>query len=145
MKIESSEFKHGEAIPPVFTCQGDDKSPPLKISDVPAEAKSLVLIVDDPDAPGGTWVHWLVWNIPPDTGVFDQNHVPNGAEQGKNSWGRAGYGGPCPPSGTHRYFFKLYALDDMLPLSSADVQQLEKAMKPHIIEQCELMGTYRKN
>ena len=145
MKIESSEFKHGEAIPPVFTCQGDDKSPPLKISDVPAEAKSLVLIVDDPDAPGGTWVHWLVWNIPPDTGVFDQNHVPNGAVQGKNSWGRAGYGGPCPPSGTHRYFFKLYALDDMLPLSSADVQQLEKAMKPHIIEQCELMGTYRKN
>jgi Raf kinase inhibitor-like YbhB/YbcL family protein len=145
MKIKSSEFKHGEAIPPVFTCQGDDKSPPLKISDVPAEAKSLVLIVDDPDAPGGTWVHWLVWNIPPDTGVFDQNHVPNGAVQGKNSWGRAGYGGPCPPSGTHRYFFKLYALDDMLQLSSADVQQLEKAMKPHIIEQCELMGTYRKN
>jgi Raf kinase inhibitor-like YbhB/YbcL family protein len=145
MKIESSEFKHGEAIPAVFTCQGDDKSPPLKISDVPAEAKSLVLIVDDPDAPGGTWVHWLVWNIPPDTGVFDQNHVPNGAVQGKNSWGRAGYGGPCPPSGTHRYFFKLYALDDMLPLSSANVQQLEKAMKPHIIEQCELMGTYRKN
>jgi Raf kinase inhibitor-like YbhB/YbcL family protein len=144
MKIESQDFAQGEAIPAVFTCQGDDTSPSLQISEVPAEAKSLVLIMDDPDAPGGTWVHWLVWNIPPETGAFDQNHVPEGALHGKNSWGRPGYRGPCPPSGTHRYFFKLYALDELLSLSSANVKQLEKAMEPHVIDQCELMGTFRK-
>ncbi|MCU7551228.1 YbhB/YbcL family Raf kinase inhibitor-like protein [Chitinophagaceae bacterium LB-8] len=144
MKLESSDFKHGEAIPSVFTCQGEDRSPSLKISDVPAEAKSLVLILDDPDAPNGRWVHWLVWNIPPETGGIDGNHVPKEAVQGKNSWGRTSYGGPCPPSGTHRYFFKLYALDEMLSLSSADVKALEKEMEPYIIDQSELMGTYSK-
>ena len=145
MKLESNDFNYGEAIPEVFTCEGEGRSPSLKIADVPAEAQSLVLIMDDPDAPRGTWVHWLVWNIPPDTGTFDENHVPAGAVQGKNSWGHTGYGGPCPPSGMHRYFFKLYALDKMLSLSSAAVEQLEKVMKPFIIDQCALMGTYRKN
>jgi Raf kinase inhibitor-like YbhB/YbcL family protein len=145
MKLESSDFEHGEAIPVVFTCQGEEQSPSLNISEVPAEAKSLVLIMDDPDAPGGTWVHWLVWNIPPETGAFDKNHVPEGAVQGKNSWGHPGYGGPCPPSGSHRYFFKLYALDELLSLSSADVKRLEKAMEPHVIDKCELMGTYQKS
>jgi hypothetical protein len=144
MILESSAFIQGEAIPAPFTCQGSDQNPPLHISDVPAEARSLVLIMDDPDAPGGTWVHWLMWNIPPQTADIAEGSTPQGAVQGKNSWGHAAYGGPCPPSGTHRYFFKLYALNDTLSLSSANAQQLEKAIQPHIIAQCTLMGTYQK-
>ncbi len=100
--------------------------------------------MDDPDAPAGTWVHWVLWNISAQTKNISENSVPSGASQGKNSWGRASYGGPCPPSGTHRYFFKCYALDNMLSLSSADAKQLEKTMKDHILAQGELMGTYRK-
>jgi len=145
MKIESPAFKQGESIPAKYTCKGADINSPLHIADVPANAKSLALIMDDPDAPVGTWVHWLLWNIPPQTTEIKENSVPAGAVQGKNSWGRSTYGGPCPPSGTHRYFFKPYALDALLSLSSsADKGQLEKAMKGHILTQAELMGTFKK-
>lgn len=145
MKIESTAFKHGESIPPKYSCQGVDFNPPLQISDVPAAAKSLALIMDDPDAPMGTWVHWVMWNISPQTNLIAENSVPASAVQGENSWGKNQYGGPCPPSGTHRYFFKVYALDAHLSLSqSANKKKLEDAMKGHILAQGELMGIYRK-
>ena len=145
MKIESAAFKNGESIPAKYTCQGEDINPQFAFSDIPDTAKSLALIMDDPDAPRGTWVHWLVWNIPPQTNQIAERSVPANAVQGKNSWGKASYGGPCPPSGTHRYFFKIYALDTVLSLtSSADVHQLEDVMKNHIIAKGELMGTYTK-
>jgi Raf kinase inhibitor-like YbhB/YbcL family protein len=146
MKIESQSFKQGESIPSKFTCQGTDVSPGLLISDLPAQTQSLALIVDDPDAPAGLWVHWLLWNITNQTKEILENTVPAFAVQGKNSWGRSKYNGPCPPSGTHRYFFKLYALDIKLSItSSANKDQLENAMKGHIIATAELMGTYKKN
>ncbi len=145
MKIESSAFKQGESIPSKYSCQGTDINPPLQIADIPAAAKSLALIMDDPDAPVGTWVHWVLWDISVQTKEIAENSVPANAMQGKNSWGNSEYGGPCPPSGMHRYFFKLYALDTLLSLSSsADAKQLEKTMKGHILAQGELMGTYRK-
>lgn len=145
MKIQSTAFKQGENIPAKYTCQGNDINPPLQITDVPSNAKSLALIMDDPDAPMGTWVHWVVWNISPQTKEIAENSVPTNAVQGKSSWGKNKYGGPCPPSGTHRYFFKLYALDNSLSLSSsADKKQLEAAMKDRIVAQAELMGTYQK-
>lgn len=145
MQIESPSFKPGESIPSKFTCQGVDVNPTLTISNVPAQTKSLALIMDDPDAPGGTWVHWLLWNISNQTKEIPENSVPAFAVQGKNSWGKSKYGGPCPPSGLHRYFFKLYALDTKLSISSsADKKQLENAMKGHILATAELMGTYRK-
>ena len=146
MKIESQSFKQGEPIPSKFTCQGTDVSPGLLISKLPAQTQSLVLIVDDPDAPAGLWVHWLLWNISNQTKEILENTVPAFAVQGKNSWGRSKYNGPCPPSGTHRYFLKLYALDIKLSIpSSANKDQLESAMKGHIIATAELMGTYKKN
>lgn len=145
MKILSTAFGQGEAIPAKYTCQGNDINPPLSFSEVPASAKSLALIMDDPDAPMGTWVHWLVWNISAQTTLIAENSVPSGAVQGKNSWGKSKYGGPCPPSGMHRYFFKLYALDIMLSLSStADKTQLENSMKDHVLAQDELIGTCKK-
>ncbi|HEY6007196.1 MAG TPA: YbhB/YbcL family Raf kinase inhibitor-like protein, partial [Geobacteraceae bacterium] len=106
MHVSSPAFAHGSSIPTVHTCDGRDASPPLDIGGVPEEAKSLVLIMDDPDAPVGTWVHWVVWNIPPGTGEIWESSLPPGSVEGRNSWKRNGYGGPCPPSGSHRYFFK---------------------------------------
>ncbi len=145
LRISSPAFKDGEMIPKKFTCQGVDINPQLDISGVPDGTKSLVLIMDDPDAPMGTWDHWIVWNISPDTKTIEENSVPAGAVQGKNSWGRNNYGGPCPPSGTHRYFFKLYALDTTLDLSEkSNKKAVEKAMKGHILEQAQLMGKYKK-
>ncbi len=144
MKIESTAFKQGESIPLKYSCQGTDVNPPLSLSEVPPAAKSLVLIMDDPDAPGSVWVHWVLWNISAQVKEISENSVPANAVQGKNSWGNSKYGGPCPPSGTHRYFFKFYALDTVLSLSTADAGQLEKAMKGHILAQGDLMGTYRK-
>lgn len=144
MKLTSSAFEHNGAIPSKFTCDGDDTSPPLDIVDVPENAKSLALIMDDPDAPVGTWDHWIVYNIPATVNEIPQGTEPQGIG-GKNSWGRIGYGGPCPPSGTHRYFFKLYALDRELDLpEGSSKEELEKAMEGHIIEKTELMGTYEK-
>ena len=139
MKLTSPAFKHNGAMPSEYTCDGEDISPELNIGDVPENAKSLALIMDDPDAPVGTWVHWVAWNMPQDTKKIAKGTEPKGAA-GKNSWGRTGYGGPCPPSGTHRYVFKLYALDKTLDLKeSSDKEDLEKAMQGHIIKKAELI------
>ena len=144
MKLTSTAFIHNGQIPSEFTCDGADLSPPLSISDVPANAKSFVLIMDDPDAPVGTWDHWIVFNIPSSAKEIPKGTEPNGAD-GRNSWGRSGYGGPCPPSGTHRYFFKLYALDTMLNLPEGSAKKdIEKAMQGHIVAKTELMGTYKR-
>lgn len=146
MNIETVAFESGKPIPEKFTCQGEDVSPELVLRDVPSNAKSLALIMDDPDAPSGTFDHWIAWNIPTDTKKLKEGVAL--AQQGKNSFGNLGYNGPCPPSGKpHRYFFKLYALDTQLTLpSGASKKQLEKAMEGHIVGQAEMVGTYqRKN
>jgi len=145
LKIASSAFADGGRIPPKYTADGDDVNPPLAISGVPAGAASLALIMDDPDAPMGTWDHWIVFNIAPDTPEIAENSVPAGAVQGRNGWGRSDYGGPAPPRGTHRYCFKLYALDTMLELSSGVKKaRLEAAMKVHILAEAELVGLYSR-
>jgi Raf kinase inhibitor-like YbhB/YbcL family protein len=144
MKITSSAFQQGGNIPSKFSCDGANTSPPLQISDVPSGAKSLVLVVDDPDAPSGLFTHWTVWNIPPQTSTVAEGSTPKGV-QGTNDFGRSGYGGPCPPSGTHRYYFKILALDRELDLpSGAKRSQLDAAMKGHVIAQGELMGRYSR-
>ena len=144
MKLTSPDFKHNSMMPSELTCDGDGASPELNIEDVPKNAKSLVLINDDPDAPVGTWDHWIVFNMPPTTKKIEKGQEPEGLG-GKNSWGRTGYGGPCPPSGVHRYFFKLYALDTMLNLNEgAAKKEIESAMQGHIIAKAELMGTYKR-
>jgi len=132
-------------IPAKYCCDGADVSPPLSIEGAPKETKSLALIVDDPDAPVGTWVHWVVWNIGVGTREIPENAVPQGAVEGMNDFRKRKYGGPCPPSGTHRYFFKLYALDAPLPLKpGAAKAQVEEAMKGHVLAQAELIGLYRR-
>jgi Raf kinase inhibitor-like YbhB/YbcL family protein len=146
MQLSSSEFQNNEPIPSKYTCNGSDISPPLAITDTLKDAVSLALIIDDPDAPMGTWVHWIVWNIDPKTTEIAEGSAPSGAVEGKTDFGRSGYGGPCPPSGTHRYFFKLYALDTELDLDpSSEKKDLEKAMKEHIIDQTEIIGTYSQS
>lgn len=151
--LTSSAFNDGDSIPSRYSCEGDDISPPLSWQDVPANTESLVLIIDDPDAPDPqapkmTWVHWVLYNIPPDVSELPEHisktTVPPGAEQGLNDWKRIGYGGPCPPIGRHRYFHKLYALDTTLQLQSPSKADVEAAMNNHIIAQTELMGTYQK-
>jgi hypothetical protein len=145
LQLVSPAFKHNEFIPEKYTCDGKDINPPLLIENIPSGTKSMALIVDDPDAPAGTWVHWVVWNISPDTKEMKESSVPGGAQQGVNDFRKHEYGGPCPPSGTHRYFFKLYALDTMLNLGSkAKKSDLEQAMKGHILEKTELIGRYRR-
>jgi Raf kinase inhibitor-like YbhB/YbcL family protein len=142
MKISSAVFEPGKMIPEKFTCEGVDISPPLDIKDIPEETMCLALIVEDPDAPGGDWVHWLAWNIPV-THHIKENEV-HGVE-GINDFQQHSYGGPCPPSGTHRYFFKIYALDALLDLPAKTKKpQLEKAMSEHIIGFGELIGLYKK-
>jgi Raf kinase inhibitor-like YbhB/YbcL family protein len=145
MKLTSPAFKQNEAIPAQFSCGGQDTSPPLVIEGAPKEAKSLALVLDDPDAPAGTWVHWVLWNIDPGTTQIAQGSVPPGAEQGVNSWQRKSYGGPCPPSGTHRYFFRLYALKERLNLpSSTTRKELDRAMQGKILAQTELLGLFSR-
>ena len=142
MKITSSAFQEGTNIPSKFSCDGADTSPPLQIAGVPSGAKSLVLIVDDPDAPSGLFTHWTVWNISPQSSSIAEGSTPKGV-QGTNDFGKSGYGGPCPPSGTHRYYFKVFALDRVLDLSfGAKRGQLDAAIKGHVIAQGELMGRY---
>jgi len=144
MKLTSSAFENEGSIPAEFTCDGDDVSPPLAISEAPENTKSLALVCDDPDAPVGTWDHWVVFNIPADTKEIAKATDPQGTG-GKNSWGRTGYGGPCPPSGVHRYFFKLYALDTELDLAEGSGKgEVEQAMEGHILVQAELMGKYQR-
>lgn len=143
MNISSKEFKNDEPIPAKFTCQGKGINPELKISGVPAAAKSLALIVDDPDAPMGTFTHWLIWNIDPKVSTIGENTRPG--VEGVNGVKENAYIGPCPPSGKHRYFFKLYALDSVLDLpSGADKSQLEAEIARHTLEYAELIGTYQK-
>lgn len=142
MQIKSSAFLHEKPIPKKYTCQGEDLNPPLEIQDIPKEAKSLVLIVDDPDAPRRTFVHWVVYNIPPQKSIKEKS-IPG--TLGMNDFQRQSYGGPCPPLGLHRYFFKLYAVDALLPLKEgATKEQVEKAMQGHILAQASLVGLYQK-
>jgi len=154
LKITSSAFQPGALIPSQYTCEGKDVSPPLAWSGVPNNAKSLAMIVDDPDAPDPAkprrvYVHWVVYNIPAQVVSLPENAsksgLPAGASQGKNDWDKAEYGGPCPPIGRHRYFFKLYALDTILTgLKDGTKADVERAMKGHIVDSGELMGTYQK-
>lgn len=146
MQITSPAFAHNTSIPAQYTCQGDDRNPPLVVGNIPANAVSCVLIMDDPDAPGRTWDHWIVFNIPVDgsTMIVAQDSVPG--VQGWNSFGRTGYGGPCPPSGEHRYFFKWYALDTMLSLGEgARPHEVKRAMEGHILAEAQMIGLYRKS
>ena len=145
MKISSTAFENNSFIPSKYTCEGQEISPPLEFSDIPGNTKSLVLIMDDPDAPMKTWVHWTIWNIDAKTTQILQNSCPKGAVEGITSFGRTGYGGPCPPSGTHRYFFKLFALDKMLDLSpNSHARDIESTIEGHIIRKAELIGLYKK-
>jgi Raf kinase inhibitor-like YbhB/YbcL family protein len=144
MKITSSAFQEGGNIPSKFTCDGGDSSPPLQIAEIPSSAKSLALIVDDPDAPSGLFTHWIVWNISPQTNGIEEGTAPKGV-QGTSDFGKSGYGGPCPPSGTHRYYFKIFALDRELNLPSGTKRnQLDAAIKGHVVAQGELMGRYSR-
>jgi hypothetical protein len=150
IQLTSTAFTQGNPIPTVYTCNGKNISPPLAWSTPPSGTQGFSLIVDDPDAPGATWIHWVIYNLPSgktslDEGILPLARLSDGSLNGKNSWGKLGYGGPCPPSGTHRYFFKLYALDRPLSLSPGlSAAQLVQAMQGHILDTAELMGTYRK-
>lgn len=146
MLLTSPSFQNNAAVPAKFTCDGGNINPELQIQYVPAEAKSLALIVDDPDAVGGLFTHWTLWNIGPLTAVVKQESVPPGALEGKTSFGRAGYGGPCPPPGKpHHYRFTLYALDSILNLpAGAPRADLEKAMQGHVLTAAELVGIYER-
>ncbi|NOZ08542.1 MAG: YbhB/YbcL family Raf kinase inhibitor-like protein [FCB group bacterium] len=150
MKISSPAFQNNGKIPPVYTCDDADYSPPLQWSGIPENTQSLALIADDPDAPMGTWVHWVIYNIPAESNGLSENfsrepELPNGTLQGKSDFGKIGYGGPCPPGGTHRYFFKLYALDILIPPTPGLTKRtLLDAMEGHILDQAVLMGTYRR-
>jgi len=143
ISITSPSFQAGGDIPTKFTCNGTNVSPELQISSVPNEAKSVVLIVDDPDAPRGLFTHWIVWNIDPKTTRVAENSAPTAGVQGINDFGKRNYGGPCPPSGMHRYFFKIFALDIKLELKpSARRAELDAAMRGHVLAEGELMGRY---
>jgi Raf kinase inhibitor-like YbhB/YbcL family protein len=151
MQLSSTAFTEGASIPAKYTCDDKNVSPPLKWSGVPSGAKSLALIVDDPDAPSGTWVHWVLYDLPATVSelaedVAKSQYVAAGAKQGLNDFKRLGYGGPCPPSGKpHRYFFKLYALDASLDLKPGlSRKEVEHAMEKHVVGQAQLMATYKR-
>ncbi len=150
IKITSSAFAEGGMIPSKYTCDGSKISPPLQWDVVPEDTKSIALICDDPDAPIGTFVHWVIFGLPAETGELEENippdkTLPNGAKQGTNGFGRIGYGAPCPPGGTHRYFFKVYALDMELNLAAgATKSDLLNAMEGHILGQGQLIGKYKR-
>ena len=154
MKLASTAFAHNAEIPAPYTCDDRDISPPLRWSGLPGSTQSLALIVDDPDAPDPaaprmTWVHWVLYNIPPSASALEEalgrNELPAGTGEGTNDWDQTGYRGPCPPVGRHRYFFKLYALDTLLPdLDRPNKSDLLRVMEGHILEQAELIGTYQR-
>ena len=145
MQLKSPAFSQNGIVPAKYTCDGQNISPPLQIAETPENAKSLVLICDDPDAPGKTWTHWTVWNIDPTTTEIVEGKTSAGSTQGVTDFGEVGYGGPCPPSGTHRYFFKLYALDTSLNIPyQAKKEDIEKAMAGHVIDQAQLTGVYSR-
>ena len=142
-RLISTVFSHNGHIPPQYTCEGKDINPPLIVENIPEGSKTLALIVEDPDAPRGTFDHWIVWNISPNEAIAEGS---NPGISGTNSFGKTGYGGPCPPSGVHRYFFRVFALDDELDLlAGATKDELLDAMKGHIIASAELMGLYQKH
>jgi hypothetical protein len=148
--LSSTAFAEGDPIPQIYSCDGEDISPPMQWTDPPEGTMSFALIADDPDAPVGTWVHWVLYNLPADTSSLPEAFLsdadlPDGSKNGENSWGRLGYGGPCPPGGTHRYFFKIYALDLTLDIAAgATKEQLLQAVEGHILAESELMGTYSR-
>ncbi|MBI4137085.1 YbhB/YbcL family Raf kinase inhibitor-like protein [Candidatus Roizmanbacteria bacterium] len=145
MDLTSDSFENNQTIPSPYTCDGEGINPPLSIGGIPEETESLALTVTDPDAPAGTWTHWVVFNIPPDTDEIDEDSVPDNSLQGVNDSGNMKYGPPCPPSGEHRYVFHVYALDTMLDLpAGADREALESAMEGHILEQAQLVGNYSR-
>ena len=150
IKLTSPALEDGGMIPGKYTCDGDDVSPQLNWENIPDGTKSIAIIMDDPDAPRGTWIHWVIYNIEPDTNELHENIdtdevVNSGALQGKNSWGNIGYGGPCPPGGVHRYYFKIYALDSQaLTVPGATKEQLLESIRGHIISEGELMGRYER-
>lgn len=150
MILESDAFTNGAKIPPAYTCDGHDGSPSLRWREAPAGTATFALVMDDPDAPVGTWVHWVLFNLPGTTmglpeGTSSASMLPPGTRQGRNSWGRLGYGGPCPPSGTHRYFFKLYAVDGSLQLDpGATAAELAEALQGRVLAESELMGRYAR-
>jgi len=145
LRLTSPAFGDNEQIPARYTCDGEDVNPELKIENVPAGTKSLALLMEDPDAPNGLWVHWVLWNINPNIGTLVEHAEPRESVIGKNSWGHNEYGGPCPPSGTHRYMFRLYALNTTLELAgSASKGQLEVAMGRHVLAEALLTGLYSK-
>lgn len=145
MKIFSPAFQNNETIPSRYTCDGENINPPLYFEEIPQETKSLVLIVDDPDAPMGNFLHWLVFNIPAETKLIEENSVPVGAKLGKNDFGKLSYGGPCPPYGIHRYYFRLFALDTILDLpEGVSRQEVLEAIRNHILAESYLVGLYRR-
>lgn len=145
MRIKSPAFETEERIPTKYTCDDRAISPPLEIKNVPSKAKSLVLIMDDPDSPNGTFVHWLMWNIPSEKTEVEEDQMADQEVEGTNDFGNVGYGGPCPGSGVHRYFFRLYALDITLKLPASTTRdELEEEMEEHILEEAELIGLYGK-
>ena len=143
MRISSPAFEAEGRIPAEYTCEGDDINPEIRIEEVPEDTESLVMILDDPDAPSKTWLHWLVYDIPPGKSVIAEDSVPG--TEGTNDFDRRSYGGPCPPSGEHRYYFRVYALDARLDLGEGSFRsEVEKAMKGHVLDSGELMGKYSK-
>jgi hypothetical protein len=150
MKITSPAFKEGDMIPKKYTCDGINISPPLQWSSVPEGTKTFAIICDDPDAPMGTWVHWVLYNLPGNITGLSENvppvkTLPTGAKQGRNDFGKTGYGGPCPPGGIHRYYFKLYALNDQLQVEDGIAKSgLLNAVKGHILSEAHLMGKYKR-
>lgn len=144
MKITSPAFEDNQMMPPAYTCDGENMNPPLIISDVPEGTKSLALIMDDPDAPHGTFTHWVMWNIPPDTRKIEENDWVDGAEQGINDAGELGYMGACPPAGVHHYVFKLFALNTVLSLvGEIKRDDLEREINNSLIEKAQLVGLYK--
>ncbi|MBW8308942.1 MAG: YbhB/YbcL family Raf kinase inhibitor-like protein [Candidatus Paracaedibacteraceae bacterium] len=147
LSLTSAVFQEGEVIPSRYTCEGENISPPLQWEGVPSEVESFVLIMDDPDAPAGVWDHWILFNLPKDLRNIQENerNFSSDTKKGINSWGKLDYGGPCPPSGAHHYFFKLYALSKKLELRDASRKsEIEKAMRGHILAQAQLVGVYKK-
>lgn len=145
MKLESSEFTDNGQIPEKYTCDGENINPPLIISEVPAEVKSLALMVNDSDAPSGDWLHWLVWNISPETKKIEQGLLPSGAIEGANDFGLIGYGGPCPPTGSHHYIFKLIALNKAIGLpAGATIREFQEAITDSVLGEAKLTGSYQK-
>ena len=146
IELTSTAFKAGDSIPDKHTCQAENISPPLTLSGVPAGTESLALIMDDPDAPGGTFTHWVVWNLPVDQSQIKEGALPQAAQEGVTSYGQAGYNGPCPPSGEHRYYFKVFALSSKLDLpATTTADDLIRVMEGKILEETQLMGIYAQN